>query len=33
MFMYEEGGFGYVVVNLQNDTNIRVNVAVNQKYK
>ena len=31
-FMYEQGGFGYVVVNLQHDTNIRVNVAVNNKY-
>ena len=32
LFMYEEGGFGYVVVNLQHNTNIRVSVAVNQKY-
>ena len=32
LFMYEEGGFGYVVVNLQHDTNIRVSVSANPQY-
>ena len=31
-FMYKEGGFGYVMINLQQGTNIRVAVTVNRKY-